>query len=369
MAEKFRICPECGTRNKVKWELCVACSASLDDVAVDTGGEAAASVEAPAEGSPLAVLWLVGGLAAAAGAFWYFSQRTDSFRPDAPSSAFFTAPTLPPSARPATPPPSTLPGQDKFEEGRRRLSNGDYAGAAALLAEAAAEAPEDARIRHLYGVALLRSSRREEAIGQLETAVRGDPNSGPYRADLARALASAGRRADAVAEFERASALQPQDVLTLRELAAAYTAAGQKDRSLEVLRRAAAAAPADMQVMAELGQALEDMAQDQAAVDLYREVLGRVPDATLVRSRLAETLYRQGKPEDAVAAIRDGLDRSPQSAVLQRGLGGLLERLGRGSEAALAYREYVRLAPNAADARALEERAARLARQAANPSS
>jgi predicted Zn-dependent protease len=374
MADKFRVCPECGTRNKVKWELCVRCSTPLEDQPVSDGGDVQASPSASTsdfvEDQPtgggffwaLAILVIIAGVA-------YAIVRPPAglaTTEDQPA-ARFVAPTLPPSA----PPPSTLKvptGEQKYSEARARLQRGDPRSAAALMAEVVQEVPDQARYRHLYGIALLRSNDRAAALEQLDAAVRLDASVAAHHADLGRALASAGRREDAMRSLERALDLQPQDIDTLRELTVLATAAGDKDRVLALRRRAVDMAPDDAIAQTELGQTLEDRGEDAQAVEQYRSALGRVPGATVVRARLAEVLYRQGKTDEAVALYRDGLDRAPESPILQRGLGSLLERMGRIDEAVLAYREYVRLAPSARDARELEERAARLARQGSSTS-
>ena len=90
---------------------------------------------------------------------------------------------------------------------------------------------------------------------------------------------------------------------------------------------------------------------------------------------LAEAQKRLGLPFElaagglregsALALFREGLSRDAQAPLLHRGLGSLLERNGQLADAVAEYREYARLAPNAADAQQLAERANRLERRLA----
>src|SRR5260221_1821420 len=52
----FRVCPQCGTRNKATWEYCVRCSEDLRDVPV--GQPAAASVPEDVSPPPESSPWL-----------------------------------------------------------------------------------------------------------------------------------------------------------------------------------------------------------------------------------------------------------------------------------------------------------------------
>src|SRR3954470_10644063 len=115
-APDFRICPNCGTRNKAAWEYCARCGEDLHAVPL---GAAAAPVVADVEEEPSGGSWLglVGPLVAI-GLVAYAATRLH--RPQGaarPDPAIFTIPTVPPSLAAAAPDPAT-PGLAAYEEGR-----------------------------------------------------------------------------------------------------------------------------------------------------------------------------------------------------------------------------------------------------------
>jgi tetratricopeptide (TPR) repeat protein len=71
-------------------------------------------------------------------------------------------------------------------------------------------------------------------------------------------------------------------------------------------------------------------------------------------------LFSTGRRDEAIDLLRQAIARDPTQPATHRDLGSLLEKAGQAREAAAAYREYARLAPGAADARQLADRAGRL---------
>jgi tetratricopeptide (TPR) repeat protein len=82
-----------------------------------------------------------------------------------------------------------------------------------------------------YGAFLLDRDRAQEAIPQLEQAVRINPNCVACHEKLGRALEATGQIEDAITHLERAVALSNQDAHLHYELGLAYRKAGLKDRA------------------------------------------------------------------------------------------------------------------------------------------
>ena len=99
-----------------------------------------------------------------------------------------------------------------MERGQRLLAQGNFRGAASLLADAARLVPEDPRIANAYGRALLGLGSRDRALHQFERAARLDTGVAAYRIDYARALAEAGRVREAAREYEAVAAFEPGNV-------------------------------------------------------------------------------------------------------------------------------------------------------------
>jgi predicted Zn-dependent protease len=358
------LCPSCGTRNKPKWELCVRCGESLAGAlpAPDSvGGKTTAMVSDAglAEPSPwnavLAVLALGAFVGVGAAATKYVYRAGPAAVPD-PTA--LTIPTQPPKPLPPVP-AVNAPGGDVYAEGRRLLTAGDPAGAARLLRQAVAAAPNNALYLRTYGEALFMSGEQDAGLYALSQAARLQPS--PYRLEYVRFLDVAGRSADAAAQVDMIVAENPGDVDTLVWAGRIYSSSGDFARAQALLKQASQARPMDAELLSSLGTASEAASDWNQAALAYGTIVLLQPENHLVRGRLAEMFLKVGKPDQAIQTYRRGLDRDPNAAVLYRGLGSVLEDAGKPAEAAAAYREYARLSPQAPDAPGLIVRADRLA--------
>ena len=368
----FRVCPNCGARNKARWEYCVRCSESLSgvplgDAAVADAATVAKGAPAPVEdydeglpwGSIFGTLILVG-----IGIGIYRVAR----QPDPPPSPqIFTVGTLPTALPSPTAAGEKPPGQEEYEAGLKLLNTNDPAGAAALFARAAGLASENDVYRHAYAVALWQSGAKMESIDQYQQALRLSPANPTYRLNLAKALASVGRTAEAVAEYEVLNARSP-NTDALQEMAR-LLADTDPERARDLLRRAAGTRPGDAVLKQQLASVLEKTGDTQGASQMYSEILESNPGAHVTRGLLAEIYLKGGQQDQALALFRAGLQQYPDAPLLHRGLASALERSGAVAEAISAYREYARLAPNAPDAQQLRDRADRLEKRVASATS
>ena len=363
--QDFRVCPSCGARNKAKWEYCVRCSESLADVPLGAPGAAAAAAASPDvvadydEGLPWGSIFGTLVLLAIAVSVYRLAGEP----PAAPPPNAFTVGTIP-QALPSSPPAAQgRPGREEYDEGIRRLTAGDEAGAVDMLARATSLDSDNDVYRNAYGVALFAFGSKEDAVDQYRAALRLAPRNSTYRLNLAKALVSVGRKDEAMAEFERMMEGSPHGD-ALQEVAQ-MVAESDPARARDLLRRAAALQPQNAVLKQQLASILEKTGDVDGATRMYSEVLATNPEAHITRGLLAEIHLKQGRSEEALALFRSGLQEFPNAALLHRGLASALERSGALAEAIAEYREYARLAPNAADAAQLRERADRLERRAA----
>lgn len=365
-APDFRICPTCGTRNKKGWEYCARCGEDIHAVPMGVAATAPEPVAPPPAGSP----WLgLVGVAVTLAVAAYASTRI--YRPAGaarPSTAVFEIPTLSPSTLAAAP-DVVGPARAAYEEGRRLLGQGDAAGAARALEQAVSAEPDNAVFRNAYAKALLAAGGpMEEIVRQHEEAIRLAPRSSEYLADLARAYDRTGRTEQASRMYDRALELSPTDAQALREVSSLHARAGHPEAALPYLKRLSAISPDDLVVQQELGVAAEKAGDAEGAKQAYRTILEKAPQAAVTRGLFAEVLLKEGKAGEAVALLRSGIEANPSGALLHRTLASALERSGNVAEAVREYREYARLDPSAADAKAMEDRAARLEARVAQSS-
>jgi predicted Zn-dependent protease len=368
-APDLRTCPSCGTRNKAGWEYCVRCGEDMR--AVPTGP--AATTAAP-EVTPVAEnsswLGLVGPVVAI-GLTFYATNYLYHHHPQGatrPSPALFDLPALPPSTVAAR--PDVAPsGESDYAEGLRLLSAGDAVGAAAAFARAVAQAPENAAYHNIYAKALSASNAPvSEMVRQFEEAIRLSPQSASYVGDLARAYDHLGRNDEAARMYARALEISPHDGPTLHEISSLYLRMGRPEAALPYLKVLQAGSSDDLNVQQDLGAALEKSGDREGAKRAYQDILQKYPQAAITRGLLAEIFINEGKNDDAIALLRAGVSSEPDAALLHRTLASALERTGNVAEAVREYREYARLNPNAADAKSMEDRAARLEARVAQSS-
>jgi Flp pilus assembly protein TadD len=357
------VCPKCGALNRSSWQFCARCDQSLEGAQPEqpspsgretAGADAPSSLSANLVALAAAVALVVLGLAA-----WRYSGRLSA---GAPSPELFKM-ASPAADLPSAPPPAG-PGAADYEEGRRLMNAGDYAGAVARLAAAVAANPENADFQNVYGHALWRSGDRDAALAAHAAAAALDPK---LQLQYARSLDVAGRTSEAARVYQEILARSPGATVAQADLGRLLYRGGDFAGAARHLEPASAANPDDLLLAQELAYALDQSGQRAQAAAVYQRLLQKAPSADKTRALYAESLARQGKEQEALAVLRDGIEVAPATPHLRRQLGSVLERSGRRAEAAAAYREYARLAPNAPDARAMSERAAALERTGGRP--
>ncbi len=351
MAAEFRICPACGTRNKLKWEFCVKCSESLQDVVAGTqAAGAVASGGAPPGFDWKGALGTVLALGVAAVIFLKFRPELAQADP-----SIFQNPAVSEVAVEQGPRGVVSETRNAgVDEGLRRLNSGNAQGALGVLAQAVAANPADAQARFVYGQALYLAGQAEPAVAQLREAARLDPRNARASADAAKILLGLGKPAEAIAPYEAAIRADPSSPAWMSQLGQIYMDQGNASRAAELFQRAAATSGGNARFLQQLGYALEKAGNDGAAMNAYRRALENDPNSGTTRALLAERILAAGKADDAIALVREGVGRDPK---LNRALGSLLERSGRAQEAAAAYREYARQNPTAQDAVVMANRA------------
>lgn len=280
-AEAVRICPNCGTRNKAKWEFCARCSEALAGSETVTSA-AAESADEPKGASlglrtilqvALVLALLVGGVVL---------LRT--WAPQQVDSSLFAVPADSQPAAPAIPKPTATAGQRALEDGRRLLGEGSFAAALEQLAKAADERSQDPEVHHLYAKALYASGARDEAVAQFRLAAMLAPSQARYQADLARTLDSMGRPDEAAKAYEDLLLINPKDGDALRQLASVRTKQGKPGDAVQLLRRLDELRPGDLLVQQDLGYALEKSGDLSGAAAIYGAVVKEYPQGAGARA-------------------------------------------------------------------------------------
>jgi tetratricopeptide (TPR) repeat protein len=168
---------------------------------------------------------------------------------------------------------------------RRELQKDIDAG----LSRAAAE-PGDIRWRNALGASFIRAGRPEDAIQQLEQALRIDPASVEARNNLGHALQLSGRLREALAEFREAARLAPRNDLAHLNVANTLQDLGEVAESIGPYRQAIALNPDAAEARNNLGAALASLGDLDAAEQQFREALALQPDYADALTNLEQLL-------------------------------------------------------------------------------
>src|SRR5438445_1735919 len=169
-------CPACQTRNRARWEFCVRCGESLQDVTLTSAAllepvepsdaesveDTSAELQDPGDAGMVLLVGVLVLIVLNAVACLYVRDKPPPARP---SPDLFTVGTQPPNL-PAPAKVPDRPGARDFEEGRRLLAGRDAAGAISLLSRAVEADSGNAAFRDALGQALTATGALDQALAQ-----------------------------------------------------------------------------------------------------------------------------------------------------------------------------------------------------------
>lgn len=108
------------------------------------------------------------------------------------------------------------------------LKNGRAPNAEAVLVEARAKVPADAKIDYLYGVVLSQRGKTDEAIAALKQSIALDGHAAESHYEMGKLLAEKGQLQIAKTEFEQAISIAPEHANAFYQLSKIYARLGDK---------------------------------------------------------------------------------------------------------------------------------------------
>jgi tetratricopeptide (TPR) repeat protein len=198
------------------------------------------------------------------------------------------------------------------------------------------------------GSALLHQGRLQDAIRNLETALRIQPGDAVAQENFGEALLVSGRVADALPHMQRAVALCPDSARAHAGLASALFDGGHSDDAVTEYRTALRLDPGSNDSRYGLAVVLADQGNLQAALAYFTEQVRIQPDDPEPHYKLGRIDSILGRSDEAIAELSAAVRLQPDDPQAHYELGVAFASRGRVDEAFGELGAAVRLRPDSA---------------------
>jgi tetratricopeptide (TPR) repeat protein len=215
----------------------------------------------------------------------------------------------------------------------------------------ALEVTENNRVAHDgLGVALRRKGQTDEAIRQLQEALRLNPDCFDVYINLGVAFEQKGQINEAIRQYQEALRLRPESATAHNNLGVALGRKGQTDEAIRQLQEAIRLNPDDVLTHNNLGGAFYQQGRTAEAVRQYQEAIRLAPDHADSHNGLGISLEKEGRTAEAIRQLQEAIRLNPDHTDAHYNLGVAFYQQGRTEEAIRQFQDAVRLKPDHAEA-------------------
>jgi predicted O-linked N-acetylglucosamine transferase (SPINDLY family) len=228
--------------------------------------------------------------------------------------------------------------------------SGRWAEAERLYLEVLAQDPQDFAARHLLGVARAQAGRLDQALADIEDALKirpSDPEAVLNRANVLKVL---NRPLEALAGYEAALALKPGWAQAENNRGTVLQALGRHEEALAAYDRALAAAPDNTEALNNRGIVLQDLKRPAEALAAYDKALRLAPNFAAAFNNRGSALLDLKRFADALSCFDRALALRPGDVQAMNNRGNALQGLLRYEDALAAYDQALALKPDYAEA-------------------
>jgi tetratricopeptide (TPR) repeat protein len=201
------------------------------------------------------------------------------------------------------------------------------------------------------GATLYKKGQIDEAIRELQEAVRLNPDYADTHNNLGAALEQKGQIDEAIRQYQEALRLKPDYADAHYNLGFTLGRIGQIDEAIRQFQEAIRLKPDHAEAHNNLGIALVMKGQIDEAIPQYQEALRLKPADAEPHNNLGAALGKKGLTDAAIKQYREALRLKPADARVHNNLGNALLTKGQIDEAISQYQEALNLKPDYADAR------------------
>ena len=247
----------------------------------------------------------------------------------------------------------------QFTQGVEALKAGQLDLAEAAFRAVLARGGDRAFVHHNLGIVHQQRNHHVEALAEFRAAARLDPAFGPARLLAGSSLLALGRANEAVAELERAVRLLPGEKAAHLQLADACEQVGNVPCLARESRVLAGLAPSDPEYTYRLGKAYLRLSEWS-----YKRILAIDPRSARLSEALGREYLQQGQPELALREYQQAAERDPALPGIHLALARIHADALRWDDASREVERELAVAPGSAAALELKTRveAARAAR-------
>ena len=239
----------------------------------------------------------------------------------------------------------------QFTQGVEALKAGHLDRAEAAFREVLARGGGRAYVHHNLGIVHQQRQHHVQALAEFRVAARLDPAFGPARLLAGSSLLALGRAEEAVTELERAVRLLPGEKAAHLQLADACERAGHVPCLARQSRVLAGLAPSDPEYTYRLGKAYLRLSEWS-----YKRILAIDPRSARLHEALGREYLQQGQPELALLEYQQAAERDPALPGLHLALARIHADARRWDDAARAVERELAVAPGSAAALELRAR-------------
>ncbi|MEO8601552.1 MAG: tetratricopeptide repeat protein [bacterium] len=206
---------------------------------------------------------------------------------------------------------------------------GDAAGAAAALAQAREQRPDEEDLIDVQAGLLREQGNLPEAIKLMQGLVAAHPDNDRYHFTLGAYYDEAKERAKCVEQMELAIQLNADNAPALNYLGYTYAEQGTRlDEAEALIRRALAISPHDGFYVDSLGWVYYQRGDYDAAIEQLEHAVALANDDPTIAEHLGDAYLKAGRGDDALRIYRDALSRSTEAGQAER-LRGKIDELQR----------------------------------------
>lgn len=234
----------------------------------------------------------------------------------------------------------------QYRVGFQAWQEGDFARASNVFGQLHNNDPSD--IRGLVGVVetLASQKRLNEAIEQMQNAVKAEPNRRDFSMALGSLYTRAERYDDAVRIFSGVVAKEPKANDALFRLGETYRLKGDINLAIDAFRKATQANPNDAVSMMQLAMVLEGSGRAEEARPIYEQILRIDPGHSMALNNLAFAKAEEGVDlDEALRLAQKARQARPESPDIADTLGWVYIKKQMTQEAIRVFSDIVKKQP------------------------